>query len=125
MPDIPGELREYHEGEQPDTLWNFVESRSEFVGEPALPLINDFAILDWEEDFDVVPDILADSGYVCVIAIENVEKASVSRVDKINELYDPLLFECSFALVVLHNQVGRVGQEQVRPLHIYPTHHLR
>lgn len=86
--EFDGELREYHEGEQPDTLGNFVESRSEFVGEPALPLINDFAILDWEEDFDVVPEILADSGYVCVIAIENVEKASVSRVDKINELYD-------------------------------------
>lgn len=86
--ELDGELREWPEGEQPDSLWNFVESRSELVSEPALPLINDFAILDWEEDYDVVPGILSDSGYVCIIAIENVEKASVSRVDKINELYD-------------------------------------
>ena len=32
--------------------------------------------------------MLADTGYVCILAIEEVEKASVSRVDKINDLYD-------------------------------------
>ena len=58
------------------------------VKEPVLPVISDFAILDWEADMDVVPELLADSGYVCVVVIEDVGRASVSSVDKINELYD-------------------------------------
>lgn len=79
---------EVADGELPDSFWTYIESRPVLVKEPVLPVISDFAILDWEADMDVVPELLADSGYVCVVVIEDVERASVSSVDKINELYD-------------------------------------
>lgn len=83
-----GETREWPEGERPDSSWAYVESRMELVKEPEPAVINDFTLLDWEMDTDAAPELLADSGYVCVVVIEDVEKASVSSVDKINELYD-------------------------------------
>lgn len=83
-----GERREFSEGNLPDSSWLFVESRSELVTKGEKPLISDFSIVDWDEDYDIAEDVLADTGYVCILAIEEVEKASVSRVDKINDLYD-------------------------------------
>lgn len=81
-------LLEVADGELPDSSWTYIESRPVLVKEAVPPVIGDFAILDWEADLDVVPELLADSGYVCVVVIEDVERASVSSVDKINELYD-------------------------------------
>ncbi len=72
----------------PDETWSFVEDRSVLVAEGHKPVIGDFAILDWESDYDVAPDVLADTGYVCILVSEFLEDASVGRVDKINDLYD-------------------------------------
>lgn len=72
----------------PDETWRFVEERSVLVAEGRKPVIGDFAILDWESDYDVAPDVLADTGYVCILVSEFLEDASVGRVDKINDLYD-------------------------------------
>lgn len=72
----------------PDETWCFVEDRSVLVAEGRKPVIGDFAILDWESDYDVAPDVLADTGYVCILVSEFLEDASVGRVDKINDLYD-------------------------------------
>lgn len=72
----------------PDETWRFVEDRSVLVAEGRKPVIGDFAILDWESDYDVAPDVLADTGYVCILVSEFLEDASVGRVDKINDLYD-------------------------------------
>lgn len=83
-----GERREFSEDNIPDSSWLFVESRSELVTKGEKPMISDFSIVDWDEDYDIAEDVLADTGYVCILAIEEVEKASVSRVDKINDLYD-------------------------------------
>ena len=83
-----GETCELPEGEQPDTTWTFVGSRSEVVKESVEPVIADFSIMDWEYDSDVAEELLADTGYVCLVAMERVENASVSRVDKINDMYD-------------------------------------
>ena len=83
-----GETVELPEGEQPDSTWVCVSSRSELVSKGVTPLIGDFSIIDWENDCDAAEEILSDSGYVCIVAIESVETASVSRVDKINDLYD-------------------------------------
>lgn len=76
-----------HESEAdtvPDESWLMADSRPEFVDKP----IGDFSILDWYSDYDVADDILADTGYVCVVAIELVEEAEVSRVDRLNDFYD-------------------------------------
>ena len=72
----------------PDETWRFVEDRSVLVAEGRKPVIGDFAILDWESDYDVASDVLADTGYVCILVSEFLEDASVGRVDKINDLYD-------------------------------------
>ena len=83
-----GESLEWSGGERPDSSWNYVGERTVFVREPQSPVMGDFAILDWDADVDVLPGLVADSGYVCIVMIEDVGKASVSSVDKINELYD-------------------------------------
>lgn len=83
-----GETCELPEGESPDSTWTFVESRSVMVKAGLEPAVPDFSIMDWEYDNDVSGELLADTGYVCLVAIERVEDASVSRVDKINDMYD-------------------------------------
>lgn len=83
-----GELREFAQDSLPDETWTFVESRPELVEEGVKPLVGDFSILDWENDYDVSEDILADTGFVCIMLSEMLEDASVGRVDKINDLYD-------------------------------------
>ena len=79
---------EFAEDSLPDSTWTFVESRSVLVTKGEKSLVGDFSIVDWDEDYDIAEDVLADTGYVCILAIEDVDKATVSRVDKINDLYD-------------------------------------
>lgn len=88
MYEKDGERRDFTLDELPDSSWTFVDSRSVLVSKGEKPIIGDFSILDWDDDYDIAGDVLADSGYVCILAIENVDEASVSRVDKINDLYD-------------------------------------
>lgn len=83
-----GEVCELPEGETPDSSWVCVGSRSEIVKEGVEPVLADFSVVDWENDSDLSGELLADTGYVCVVAVERVEYASVSRVDKINDMYD-------------------------------------
>lgn len=52
------------------------------------PEINNFSIVDWEYDVELSDALVADTGYVCIVPIENVESASVTHVDKVNDLYD-------------------------------------
>lgn len=83
-----GETMELPENEVPDSTWTCVSSRAEVVKQGEKPIVGDFSIVDWEEDYDATEEMLADTGYVCFIVIERLETASVSRVDKINDLYD-------------------------------------
>lgn len=52
------------------------------------PEIGNFSILDWDRDIEFADELLADTGYVCIVAIEDVATASVTHIDKINDLYD-------------------------------------
>ena len=52
------------------------------------PEIGNFSILDWDSDIEFADELLADTGYVCIVVIEDVETASVTHIDKINDLYD-------------------------------------
>lgn len=83
-----GETREFPAENLPDSTWTEVSSRSVLVKDGKSALIGDFSIVDWDEDVDVTDEILSDSGHVCLLVIEATEKASVSRVDIINDLYD-------------------------------------
>lgn len=83
-----GMQRDFSSAELPDSSWAVLGSRAEEVSEGIAPVIGDFSIIDWEYDYDIAEDILLDTGYVCLLAIETTEDASVSRVDKVNDLYD-------------------------------------
>ena len=48
----------------------------------------EFSIIDWESDTELADELLADTGYVCIVPVESVEAASVTHIDKINDLYD-------------------------------------
>ena len=78
----------FNEDTIPGDDWVFVETSSvlDVKGEPAV--IDDFSILDWNDDYDAADDILSDTGYVCIIVSEAVENASVNRIDRVNDLYD-------------------------------------
>ena len=52
------------------------------------PEIGNFSILDWDNDIEFADELLADTGYVCIVVIEDVETASVTHIDKVNDLYD-------------------------------------
>ena len=83
-----GVTQEFVGDSLPDNSWTLVDTYSQLVSEGKQSLISDFAIIDWNTDEDIARGLLADTGYVCIVAIEFVDKAEVSRVDKINDLYD-------------------------------------
>ena len=83
-----GEFLEFGQDSLPDDTWRFVEGHSELVAKGRKPVVGDFAVLDWETDFDISEELLADTGFVCFLVAEFLEEASVGRVDKINDLYD-------------------------------------
>lgn len=83
-----GEQRGFEQDSLPDETWSYVETHSELVAKGRKPVVGDFSILDWESDYDVAQDVLADTGFVCILVAELLEEASVGRVDKINDLYD-------------------------------------
>ena len=75
------------EGETPEKGWEFLEARSVLVEEGVSAEIEDFSIIDWETDEELSESILSDTGYVCIAVLSTMEKASVSRADKLNDLY--------------------------------------
>lgn len=83
-----GVQKEFLSTEYPDSSWAVLETRAEVAVQGNRPVIGDFEIIDWEYDYDIAGEILLDTGYVCLLAIETTEAASVSRVDKVNDLYD-------------------------------------
>lgn len=53
-----------------------------------IPEIDNFSIIDWGSDVEMADELLADTGYVCIVPIESVETASVTHIDRINDLYE-------------------------------------
>lgn len=72
----------------PGEDWEFVKTYSELLNPGTEPLIGNFSFVDWEYDMDVADELLADTGYVYIVVVEDVEKASVTHIDRINDLYD-------------------------------------
>lgn len=75
----------------PPAEWQFVEQRSVLAKRGRKAEIPNFSFVDWEYDVEYANEILADTGYVCLVAIETIEDASAVRADKINDLYDHCL----------------------------------
>lgn len=75
----------------PGDDWERVGARPVLVKQGTEPEIANFSVVDWEYDIEIADTLLADTGYVCFVAIEKVEEASLTHVDKINDLYDHCL----------------------------------
>lgn len=82
-----GEVKEFDDNNYPDSTWNYLGSRNEIIKAGHPSMIPDFAFMDMDTDYDYAQDILADSGYVCLLVINRIETADESRVDKINDTY--------------------------------------
>lgn len=50
--------------------------------------VDGFSVIDWDTDVEMADELLADTGYVCIVPIESVETASVTHIDRINDLYE-------------------------------------
>ena len=74
--------------DNPGAGWKRVGVRPVLVKQGTTPEIANFSIVDWEWDIEYADSLLADTGYVCFVAIEKVEDASMTHVDKINDLYE-------------------------------------
>ena len=72
----------------PGDEWAFVRTYSEELQAGVEPEIGNFSIVDWEYDIEMSDELLADTGFVCLVVIEDVDKASVTHIDRINDLYD-------------------------------------
>ena len=68
--------------------WELEGYTEVLVAPGAEPEISNFSIVDWESDIELSDVLLADTGYVCLVVIEDAKAASVTHVDKINDLYD-------------------------------------
>lgn len=82
-----GQVMEFDEFTYPDSTWNYLGSQSLTVEMGKAAKVSDFAFLDADGE-DYAPQILADTGYVCLVVMSSIEKADESRVDKINDMYD-------------------------------------
>lgn len=83
-----GVQREFPADALPDSSWSYIGSRNKLVSPARVAAIGDFSFIDLATDEDYAEEILADTGYVALLAIESIEEADECRVDKINDLYD-------------------------------------
>ncbi|MBR2300522.1 MAG: DoxX family protein [Bacteroidaceae bacterium] len=83
-----GVVREFDEESYPDSTWNYLGSREEILKEGVPAKILDFSFIDDYTGDEYADIILSDTGYVCLLIVEDTETADESRVDKINDIYD-------------------------------------
>jgi uncharacterized membrane protein YphA (DoxX/SURF4 family) len=70
-----------------DSLWTFVESKNELIEKGYEPPIFDFSISNYEEG-DITDDVINDPGYTFLLISTKVEKASTSKRNEINAVYE-------------------------------------
>ena len=84
-----GVRREFTLDDYPsDTLWKFVDSKTELVKEGYEPLIRDFFIEDIKTGDDLTQDILSDTSYVFLLIAYDLHNADDGNIDLINGVYD-------------------------------------
>ena len=72
----------------PDSTWTFVDSRTVVKKKGYEPPIHDFSMIRYEDSEDITEQVLADERYTFLLVAHQLEQASDSRIDLINELYD-------------------------------------
>ncbi len=72
----------------PDSTWTFVDSRTVVKKKGYEPPIHDFSMIRYEDGEDITEQVLADERYTFLLVAHQLDQASDSRIDLINELYD-------------------------------------
>ena len=72
----------------PDSTWTFVDSRTVVKKKGYEPPIHDFLMIRYEDGEDITEQVLADERYTFLLVAHQLDQASDSRIDLINELYD-------------------------------------
>ena len=72
----------------PDSTWTFVDSRTVVKKKGYEPPIYDFSMIRYEDGEDITEQVLADERYTFLLVAHQLDQASDSRIDLINELYD-------------------------------------
>ena len=72
----------------PDSTWTFVDSKTVVKKKGYEPPIHDFSMIRYEDGEDITEQVLADERYTFLLVAHQLEQASDSRIDLINELYD-------------------------------------
>ncbi|MDR1730321.1 MAG: DoxX family protein [Prevotellaceae bacterium] len=70
-----------------DSSWTFVDSKSKLIKKGYEPPIHDFTIENPEMG-DITEDIIENDGYTFLLVMPKVEKASTSKRNEINAVYD-------------------------------------
>ena len=83
-----GEEKEFTLENYPDSTWTFVDSRTVVKKKGYEPPIHDFSMIRYEDGEDITEQVLADERYTFLLVAHQLEQASDSRIDLINELYD-------------------------------------
>ena len=83
-----GEILETETDAAPDTTWNYLGTRSEMLSEGQPARIPDFWFAGMDNGEDIGETLLSDTNHICLLVLENVDRADESRVDKINDMYD-------------------------------------
>ena len=83
-----GEEKDFTLENYPDSTWTFVDSRTVVKKKGYEPPIHDFSMIRYEDGEDITEQVLADERYTFLLVAHQLEQASDSRIDLINELYD-------------------------------------
>lgn len=75
------------EDDDPDSSWNYVETKRIPLEGSANIASADFYVTD-NEDNDITYDILLDEGYTFLLVIPDLRNADEGCIDKVNDIYD-------------------------------------
>ena len=113
-----GVKKEFTLENYPDSTWTFVDSRTVLKEKGYEPPIHDFSITRADDGEDITEEVLNDSNYTFLLIAHQIDKASDSNIDLINEIYDYSVdnrykFYCltSSAGESIHGWMGRTGAE--------------
>ncbi len=70
-----------------DTTWRFVDQKSDLIEKGYEPPIHDFSIT-LQDVGDITQEVLSDTSYTFLLISYKLEKASLSKYKKINQIYD-------------------------------------
>lgn len=83
-----GVRKEFTLDNYPDSTWTFIDTHTVLKEKGYEPPIHDFSIVRAEDGEDITQTILENPGYTFLLIAHQIEEASDSSIDLVNEIYD-------------------------------------